>query len=123
MIPRRFFLLCAVIALAFSGLPLHAQDDAYAHVRFTNETEQAVKLKVWNPRVERPPFEATVEAGKSVTLADKGGKPLLVGLGSSYIQVEGEKPQSVITVAARNDDIYAIVWTKGGFKVKAKAKE
>jgi hypothetical protein len=120
MIPRRLFALCAGIALLSASLPISAQDDAYVHVRFTNGSDQPAKVKVWNPRSERAPFEATVEGGKSMVLADKDGKPLLVGLGSSYIQVNGSEPKSVITVAARQEKIYVVVWTKDGFKPKAK---
>jgi hypothetical protein len=75
---------------------------------------------VWNPRSERAPFEATVDGGKSIVLADKDGKPLLIGLGSSYIQVNGSEPKSVSTVATRQEDGYVVVWTKDGFKPKAK---
>jgi hypothetical protein len=120
MITRRLFALCAGIALLSTSLPLAAQDDAYGHVRFTNNSGKSVKLKVWNPRAERAPFEAAVEAGKSVDLADKDGKPFLVGLGSSQIQVNGTEPKSVSTVASREKDFYVIVWTADGFKAKAK---
>jgi hypothetical protein len=121
MIPRRLFTLCAGIALLSASLPLPAQDDAYGHVRFTNESTKPVKLKVWNPRTERAPFEATVEAGKSADLTDKDGKPFLVGLGSSQIQVDGTEPKSVSTVATRHKDIYVVVWTKDGFKARTDA--
>jgi hypothetical protein len=120
MLSRRLFALCAGIALLAASLPLPAQDDAYIHVRFTNESGKPAKLKMWNPRSERAPFEATVKAGKSAVLTDKDGKPLLVGLGSSYIQVNGSEPKSVITVATRQEEIYVVVWTKDGFKAKAK---
>ncbi len=120
MFTRRLFVLFAGLALLFSSAPLHAQDDMYGHVRFTNESGQSVKIKVWNTRSERGAFEATVEAGKSTDFTDKDGKPFLVGLGSSQIQMNGMESKSVISVANRQDKIYVIVWTKDGFKTKAK---
>src|SRR5438067_7215796 len=116
MISRRLFALFAGLALLFASLPAQAQDDMYGHVRFTNESGQPVKIKVWNTRSDRPPFEATVEAGKSTNVTDKDGKPFPVGLISSLIQVNAIEPKSVMTVATRKGDIYVVVWTKDGFK-------
>ncbi len=120
MIPRRLFVLAAGIAALAASLPLLAQDDSYGLVRFTNESGKPVKVKLWNPRIDRAPFEASVEAGKSADVADKDGKPFRVGLGSSQIQVDGTEPKSVSTVARREKDIHVVVWTKDGFKAKAK---
>ena len=120
MIPRRVFALCAAIGLVSASLTLLAQDDMYGRVSFTNESGQPVKIKVWNTRGENGAFEAAVEIGKSVIFTNKDGQPLHVGLGSSWIQVNGAKPTSVRTVASRKDDAYVIVWTKEGFKPKAK---
>ncbi len=120
MITRRLFVFFAGIALSSASLPLHAQDDAYGHVRFTNESGQPAKVKIWNPRVGGAVFEATVETGKSTDVTNKDGKPMRVGLGSSQIQVNGMPEKSVITVATRTGDTYVVVWTKDGFKPKAK---
>ena len=101
-------------------LALQAQDDMYAQVRFTNESGQPVKVKVWNPRSDHGDFEATVENGKSVLFTGKDGKPLHVGLGSSRIQINGMEPKTVLDVASRKGDAYEIVWMKDGFKPRAK---
>ncbi len=119
MFTRRLFALCAASALAVFA-PLHAQDDSYAAVRFSNESGKPAKLKVWNPRSENGSFEAEVPAGKSVDLTGKDGKPLRVGLYSSQIQVNDSKPVSVISVAARGQGAHLVVWTKDGFKPKPK---
>lgn len=103
-----------------ASFALLAQDDMYSHVRFTNESGQAVKIKVWNTRSEHGKFEATVESGKSVLFTNKDGKPLLVGLGSSRIQVNGLEPKEVLSVSSRGSDANVIVWTKDGFKPRAK---
>ena len=92
----------------------------YGHVRFSNESGQPVKIKVWNTRSEHGRFEGTVEAGKSTLLTNKDGKPLLVGLGSSRIQVNEAEPKEVLNVSSRKGDEEVIVWTKDGFKAKAK---
>lgn len=120
MITRRLFVLLAGMALLFASVPLYAQDDMYAHVRFTNESDKAVKIKVWNTRSDLGKFEATVEAGKSTDFTGKDGKPFLVGLGSSLIQVNDIEPKPVIDVTNRGKDILVITWTKNGFKAKAK---
>ena len=120
MITRRLFALWVGMVSLFASLTVHAQDDMYAQVRFTNESGQAVKLKVWNPRTETGSFEASVENGKSVLLTGKDGKPLHVGLVSSRIQINGMDPKGVSEVATRQGDNYVIVWTKDGFKPKAK---
>lgn len=117
---RRLFLLFAGMALLFASVPIQAQDDSYASVRFTNESDKSVKLKVWNPRVGGASFEATVEIGKSVDLTTKDGKPMRVGVYSSKIQVDEMEPKSVVSVATRQDTVYVVVWTKDGFKPKAK---
>ena len=117
MITRRLFVL---LAFLFASLPLSAQDDMYAHVRFTNESDKPVKIRVWNTRSEHGKFEVTVEAGKSTDFTGKDGKPLLVGLGSSQIQVNEIPAKSVIEVANRGKDVWLITWTKDGFKPKAK---
>jgi hypothetical protein len=120
MTTRRQFVLLAGMALLFGNLPLQAQDDMYAHVRFTNESDKPVKIKVWNTRSELGKFEATVEAGKSTDLTGKDGKPLLVGLGSSRIQINEMEPKPVFDVANRGKDAMVITWTKDGFKPPAK---
>ena len=120
MITRRLFVLWIGMVSLFASLALQAQDDMYGQVRFTNESGQAVKLKVWNPRTENGSFEATVENGKSTLLTGKDGKPLHVGLGSSRIQINGMDPKGVSEVASRKGDTYEIVWTKDGFKPRAK---
>ena len=120
MITRRLFVFCAGIAFSFASLPLHAQDDSYGRVRFTNESSQPVKVKIWNPRIGGAPFEATVEAGKSMDVTDKDGKPIHVGLGSSQIQVNGMPAKSVVSVSTNLDGVHVVVWTKDGFKLKPK---
>ena len=120
MMTRRLFALCAAIGLVSASLILRAQDDMYAQVRFSNESGEPVKIKVWNTRSEHGRFEGTVEAGKSTVLTSKDGKPLLVGLGSSRIQVNEAEPKEVLSVSSRKGDDYVIVWTKEGFKPKAK---
>jgi len=92
----------------------------YAHVRFTNESDKPVKIKVWNTRSEHGRFEATVEAGKSTDFTGKDGKPFLVGLHSSQIQINDMEPQQVATVANRGKDVMVITWTQEGFKARAK---
>ena len=120
MITRRLFVFCAVIGLVSASLTLLAQDDMYGHVSFSNESGQTVKIKVWNTRSELGRFEATIENGKSTVLTGKDGKPLLMGLGSSRIQVNGMEAKEVLSVAIRQGDTLVIVWTKDGFKAKAK---
>ena len=120
MITRRLFVLLAGMALLFANLPLRAQDDMYAHVRFSNESDKPVKIKVWNTRSELGQFEAAVAAGKSTDLTGKDGKPFLVGLGSSRIQINDMEPKVVIDVTNRGKDVLVITWTKDGFKPRAK---
>lgn len=98
------------------------------HVQLVTDTDifaregkdGAVKLKEWNPRSENGSFEATVENGKSVLLTGKDGKPLHVGLISLRIQINDMDPKGVSEVASRKGDTYEIVWTKDGFKPRAK---
>ena len=120
MITRRLFLLLAGMALLFASPPLQAQDDMYAHVRFTNESDKPVKVKVWNTRSEVGKFEVTVEAGKSADVTGKDGKPFLVGVLSSRIQINDMEPKTVHDVANRGKDALVITWAKDGFKPKAK---
>jgi len=98
------------------------------HVQLVTDTDffaregkdGAVKLKVWNPRSENGSVEATVENGKSVLLTGTDGKALHVGRISSRIQLNGMVPNGVSEVASRKGDTYEIVWTKDGFKPRAK---
>ena len=115
-------LILAVTILTQEYLP--GQDDSYENVRFVNEGDKPVTIKVWNPRIGRDSYLWKIEAGKSLDFVDEKGVKIRIGVYSSMIKVNDMPEKSIVNVSVRQEGGGRIVtWTGTGFKMPAKPVE